>query len=71
MIVLMVIGVNWLQRTGDGTTALATLLKWVGVVSFLLINVVVVWEVLSNAVVPWLDRRAERRAAAAEAEAQA
>ena len=32
LIVLMVIGVNWLQRTGDGTTALAVLFKWVGVV---------------------------------------
>ena len=71
LIVLMVIGVNWLQRTGDGTTALAVLFKWVGVVSFLLINVVIVWDVLSNALLPWLDRRAERRAATAEAEAQA
>ncbi len=71
LIVLMVIGVNWLQRTGDGTTALAVLFKWVGVVSFLLINIVIVWDVLSNALLPWLDRRAERRAATAEAEAQA
>jgi hypothetical protein len=71
LIVLMVIGVNWLQRTGDGTTASAVLFKWVGVVSFLLINIVIVWDVLSNALLPWLDRRAERRAATAEAEAQA
>jgi hypothetical protein len=71
LIVLMVIAVNWLQRTGDGTTALAVLFKWVGVVSFLLINIVIVWDVLSNALLPWLDRRAERRAATAEAEAQA
>ena len=71
LIVLMVIGVNLLHRTGDGTTALAVLFKWVSVVSFLLINIVVVWEVLSNALLPWLDRRAERSAAAADAEAQA
>ncbi len=71
LIVLMVIGVNLLHRTGDGTTALAVLFKWVSVVSFLLINIVVVWEVLSNALLPWMDRRAERSAAAADAEAQA
>ena len=70
LIGLMVISVNWLQRTGDGTTALAVLLKWVGVVSFLLINIIIVWEVLSNALLPWLDRRAERKATTAEAEAQ-
>jgi hypothetical protein len=69
VIVLMVIAVNWLQRTGDGTTALAVLFKWVGVVSFLLLNVVIVWDTLSNALLPWLDRRAERNAAATEAQA--
>ncbi len=69
LIVLMVIAVNWLHRTGDGTTALATAFKWVGVISFLLLNLAVAWEVLTNAVVPWLDRREERRRAAAEAEA--
>ncbi len=70
LIVLMVIGVNWLQRTGDGTTALAVLFKWVGVVSFLLMNLVIVGDLLSNGLLPWLDRRTERRAAA-EAEARA
>ncbi len=70
LIGLMVISVNWLQRTGDGTTALAVLFKWVGVVSFLLINIIIVWEVLSNALLPWLDRRAERKTTTSEAESQ-
>lgn len=62
-IVLIVILVNWAQRTGHDGTA-ADLLKWLAIVDFLVLNVVVLWQVVIYGLLPAMDRRAERRQAA-------
>ena len=67
LLVAVVAGVNWAQRTGNDDLALVTALKWVGVLDFLLLNVVIGRQVLINGVLPILDRRDARRAAAAAA----
>jgi hypothetical protein len=59
-----VIGVIWAQRSGNDGTALATLLKWVGLIDFLVLNLVIGLQVLNNGLLPVLDRRDARRAAA-------
>jgi hypothetical protein len=55
-----------LQNTGDDGTSLATGLKWIGVVSFLLLNLVIIVEILNNGLIPMLNRNEARRAAQAE-----
>ena len=62
----VVLAVIWIQRTGNDGTALATGLKWAGVIAFLLLNAVVLVQVLSAGVLPILDRRDARRRAAAD-----
>ena len=62
VLVAVVAGVNWAQRTGNDDLAFVTALKWVGVVDFLLLNAVIGWQVLRNGVLPILDRRDARRA---------
>jgi hypothetical protein len=65
-LVFCVVGVLGLQASdNDGTTA-ATLLKLLGVVAFLVLNVVVIQQILSNGLNPVLVRRDERRAATEE-----
>ena len=63
VMVAAIAGVNWAQRTGNDGTAIATTLKWIGVVDFMIINLVMVVEILNYVVAPWLNRRDERRAA--------
>ena len=58
-----VAGVIWAQQSGNDGTALATLLKWTGVIAFLLLNLAIVWQILNNAILPILDRRDARRKA--------
>ena len=62
VLVAVVAGVNWAQRTGNDDLAFVTALKWVGVLDFLLLNAVIGWQVLRNGVLPILDRRDARRA---------
>jgi len=62
LMVVVVAGVNWAQRTGNDGTAIATTLKWIGVIDFMVINLVLVLEILNYAVLPWLNRRDERKA---------
>ncbi|MSQ41525.1 MAG: hypothetical protein EXR65_00575 [Dehalococcoidia bacterium] len=57
-------GVIALQRSGHNGGAAATLLKWVGLIDFLLLNLAIGYQVLSNGLLPVLDRHAARRAAA-------
>ena len=64
-----VAGVIWAQRSDNDGTALATTLKWVGLIDFLVLNIAIGLQVLSNGLLPVLDRRAWRRAGAAETEA--
>jgi hypothetical protein len=65
-LVLCVVGVLALQASDNDGTAAATLLKLLGVVAFLVLNVVVIQQILSNGLNPVLVRRDERRAAAEE-----
>ena len=68
-----VAAVNWAQRTDNDGTALATGLKWVGVLAFLLLNLSIAYQLFVNGLLPVLDRRDARRAeaeAAAEAAEQ-
>ena len=58
-----VAGVIWAQRSGNDGTALATTLKWVGLIDFLVLNIVIGLQVLTNGLLPVLDRRDARRAA--------
>lgn len=62
--------VNWAQRTDNDGTALATGLKWVGVLAFPLLNLSIAHQVFVNGLLPVLDRRVARRAAEAEAAEQ-
>lgn len=66
VLVVVVAGVNWAQRTGNDDTWISLTLKWVGVVDFLLLNLAVAYQVLMNGLIPILDRRAARRAGTAE-----
>ncbi len=65
-----VAGVIWAQQSGNDGTALATILKWVGVIAFLLLNVAVLLQILNNAILPMLDRRDARRKAEQAAAAE-
>ncbi len=64
--VLCVVGVIWLQFAGQGEGALAVALKWLGLLTFLALNLVLVADVLAVAVNPYFVRLDERRAAAGE-----
>ncbi len=61
--VLCFVGVVWMQQTGSGSSGPATALKWLGILMFLGINVVLVIDVLWVAVNPYFVRLDERRAA--------
>jgi hypothetical protein len=54
--------VIWLQHLGYDHTALATTLKWVGLLDFFALNLSIGWQVLTNGLLPVLDRRAAPRA---------
>lgn len=54
-----------LQKAGNDNTA-ADLLKWLGVLGFLVFNISVVLQILSNGLVPALNQRAARLAAESE-----
>jgi hypothetical protein len=60
-------GVIWAQQTGNDGTAVATLLKWIGLIAFLLVNLAVILQILVNGLFPVMDRRAARKRAAQEA----
>lgn len=53
------------QMDNDGTGA--DLLKWLGLLGFLIFNVSVILQILGNGLIPALERRAERIAAESEA----
>lgn len=63
-----VAGVFWAQESGNDGTGFATTLKWIALVDFLVLNLVLGLQVLQNGLLPVLDRRDARRAAAAENE---
>ena len=67
----VVLAVNVVQRSDYDGTALATLLKWIGLADFALLNAVVGYEVFANGLLPAMDRRATRRVAEAASAAEA
>lgn len=70
VLIAAVIGVIWAQESGNDGTALATLLKWVALIAFMVLNLAIGVQVLKNGLLPVLDRRDARRAAATAAEAE-
>ena len=62
---IVVVAVNWAQHTDNDGTALATGLKWLGVVAFLVLNASVLLQLAKYGLLPILDRRDARRAAQA------
>ncbi|MPZ98463.1 MAG: hypothetical protein GEU80_03835 [Dehalococcoidia bacterium] len=68
VLVISVVGVLALQQSDNDGTALATALKWVGVVSFLALNLVIVLQLLTNGLIPILNRRETRQREEAEAQ---
>jgi hypothetical protein len=67
VILACVVGVNWAQNTGNDDSFFSTLLKLTGVLTFLLLNAAFGYEILKHAILPMLDRRDARIAAAREA----
>ncbi len=63
VILALVVGVNVAQRTGNDDALISTLMKLGGVLTFLILNAVIVLQILVNGVLPILDRRDARRAA--------
>ena len=61
--VLCFLGVLWMQLAGSGESGPATALKWLGILMFMGINVVLLIDVLWVAVNPYFVRLDERRAA--------
>jgi hypothetical protein len=62
ILIVIVISVNVMQRTGDDGTGWATALKLIGVLDFLLLNLAVVGQMLWHGLIPVMDRRTERAA---------
>jgi hypothetical protein len=65
-LVLSVVVVIVLQETDNDGTALATGVKWIGVISFLLLNLLVTLQIINNGLIPMLNRNEARRAAESE-----
>ena len=55
-------GVLWAQRADADGTALATALKWIGLLAFFALNAAIGLQVIVTGLLPMLDRRAARRA---------
>jgi hypothetical protein len=68
LLLAMASGVLILQRTGNDGTALATSMKFGGLIAFGLLNVVIIQQLLVNGLNPILVRRDARAAAAREAQ---
>lgn len=62
VIAVAVIGVIWAQQSGAGNSTGANILKWIGVLGFLMFNLVMGLQVLKHGLLPVLDRRDARRA---------
>ncbi len=67
LLLLLTLGVVWAQHTGNDGTALATGLKLVAILDFLVLNLMIAYQVITNGLLPILDRRDARNRARAEA----
>ena len=54
--------VKWIQVSGNDGTRLATGVKWAGVIAFVVLNVAVAWQLVTNGLAPLLDRFDDWRA---------
>ena len=54
---IAIVTVITLQQTGGDGTAIATIAKWVGVISFLALNVIIPLQFISNGLIPLLNRK--------------
>ena len=63
---LLVAAVILLQRTDNDGTAAATIVKWAALADFLVLNVVIAWQVLNHGLMPVIYRRDARIAAEAD-----
>ncbi len=63
LLVIAVVAVLVLQQT-DNDNAGATAMKWVALLSFLVLTIAIGYQVLVNGLIPVLNRRDARRAAA-------
>ena len=66
VLVLLVITVILMQRTDNDGTAIATFVKWAALIDFLVLNIAIGWQVLSNGLMPVVYRRDARIAAEAD-----
>lgn len=67
VIAACVVGVNIAQRTGNDDELMSTVLKLGGVLTFFLLQGVIVVQMLQYGILPILDRRDARKAAEKEA----
>lgn len=65
-LVMSVVVVIMLQQTDNDGTAIATAIKWIGVVSFLVLNVLIPLQIINNGLIPMLNRNEAQRAAESE-----
>ncbi len=66
LLVLLIVTIIIVQRTGHDGTAAATLLKWAALIDFLVLNIAIGWQVLNNGLMPIIYRRDARLAAEAD-----
>ena len=60
ILILCVLIVKILQWSGNEESNLKLLFIWIGLIDFLILNVIVGWEFLSNGFVPAMDRKKEK-----------
>tara|TARA_B110000196_G_C21010227_1_gene597472 strand:- start:334 stop:780 length:447 start_codon:yes stop_codon:yes gene_type:complete len=61
LLLMFSLAVKVLQWTGNGDSGYKILFIWLGVLDFLILNLVVGWEFLANGLVPALDRKKEKK----------
>jgi hypothetical protein len=66
ILALAVAAVIGLQQTGEGGTAIEMTGRWIAVIAFLLLNIVIPLQIINNGLIPMLNRREERLTAEPE-----
>lgn len=66
VLAIAIVTVIALQQTGEDGTTFATTAKWVGVISFLGLNVIIPLQFINNGLIPLLNRREAKQTAARE-----
>lgn len=66
ILALAVAAVIGLQQSGEGGTAIVITGRWIAVIAFLLLNIVIPLQIINNGLIPMLNRRDQRRSAESE-----